>query len=120
MKTDDDAFIRVDEVSASLNKANTSNSLLYGLINFDSRPHRSRDSKWYISYKVASCELIKIYYYNLGKFTTSTSYVEHEFNYPVWSTSVVYVQKMQPKLNFDLCKFSLRESNSSNSFASFV
>lgn len=49
MKTDDDAFVRVDEVLASLNRINVTGGLLYGLINSDSRPHRSTDSKWYIS-----------------------------------------------------------------------
>ncbi|GLT56498.1 hypothetical protein SLA2020_295340 [Shorea laevis] len=49
MKTDDDAFVRVDEVLASINRANVTNGLLYGLINSDARPHRNRDSKWYIS-----------------------------------------------------------------------
>ncbi|XP_014521362.1 beta-1,3-galactosyltransferase GALT1 [Vigna radiata var. radiata] len=49
MKTDDDAFVRVDEVLDSLHKINVDHGLLYGLINSDSRPHRNTDSKWYIS-----------------------------------------------------------------------
>ncbi|KAF7828048.1 beta-1,3-galactosyltransferase GALT1 [Senna tora] len=49
MKTDDDAFVRVDEVLASLNRISVTHGLLYGLINSDSRPHRNTDSKWYIS-----------------------------------------------------------------------
>lgn len=49
MKTDDDAFVRVDEVMASLNKINVNHGLLYGLINSDARPHRDPNSKWYIS-----------------------------------------------------------------------
>ncbi|XP_050119531.1 beta-1,3-galactosyltransferase GALT1-like [Malus sylvestris] len=49
MKTDDDAFVRVDEVLASLHRIKVNRGLLYGLINSDSRPHRSPDSKWYIS-----------------------------------------------------------------------
>jgi beta-1,3-galactosyltransferase len=49
MKTDDDAFVRVDEVSATLNRNNITSGLLYGLINSDSRPHRNPDSKWFIS-----------------------------------------------------------------------
>lgn len=49
MKTDDDAFVRVDEVMTSLADLNVSRGLLYGLINSDSRPHRDPDSKWYIS-----------------------------------------------------------------------
>ncbi|KAF8399484.1 hypothetical protein HHK36_015350 [Tetracentron sinense] len=49
MKTDDDAFVRVDELLASLNRINLTHGLLYGLINSDSRPHRTTNSKWYIS-----------------------------------------------------------------------
>ncbi|XP_059670345.1 beta-1,3-galactosyltransferase GALT1-like [Cornus florida] len=49
MKTDDDSFVRVDEVIASLKRTNVAHGLLYGLINSDSRPHRNSDSKWYIS-----------------------------------------------------------------------
>ncbi|KAK6931238.1 Galectin, carbohydrate recognition domain [Dillenia turbinata] len=49
MKTDDDAFVRVDEVMASLERINVTRGLLYGLINSDSKPHRNPDSKWYIS-----------------------------------------------------------------------
>ncbi|KAF3431471.1 hypothetical protein FNV43_RR26202 [Rhamnella rubrinervis] len=49
MKTDDDAFVRVDEVLASLQRINATRGLLYGLINSDSRPHRNPESKWYIS-----------------------------------------------------------------------
>ncbi|XP_062111601.1 beta-1,3-galactosyltransferase GALT1 [Humulus lupulus] len=49
MKTDDDAFVRVDEVLSSLKRIGASRGLLYGLINSDSRPHRNTDSKWFIS-----------------------------------------------------------------------
>ncbi|KAK0573159.1 hypothetical protein LWI29_003748 [Acer saccharum] len=49
MKTDDDAFVRVDEVLTSLNRIHVTSGLLYGLINSDSKPHRNSDSKWYIS-----------------------------------------------------------------------
>ena len=52
MKTDDDAFVRVDEILASMDRINVSHGLLFGLINSDSRPHRSPDSKWYISPEV--------------------------------------------------------------------
>ncbi|KAF9591688.1 hypothetical protein IFM89_005560 [Coptis chinensis] len=48
MKTDDDAFVRIEEILSRLGKK-ASNSLLYGLISFVSSPHRDRDSKWYIS-----------------------------------------------------------------------
>ncbi|KAB1208355.1 Beta-1,3-galactosyltransferase 15 [Morella rubra] len=51
MKTDDDAFVRVDEVLASLKRINVAQGLLYGLINSNSRPHRNPDSKWYISHE---------------------------------------------------------------------
>ncbi|KAL9424173.1 hypothetical protein AB3S75_036122 [Citrus x aurantiifolia] len=49
MKTDDDAFVRVDEVLTSLKRINVHSGLLYGLINSESRPHRNPESKWYIS-----------------------------------------------------------------------
>ncbi|KAG6496865.1 beta-1,3-galactosyltransferase GALT1-like [Zingiber officinale] len=49
MKTDDDAFVRVDEVLSSLAGANITSGLLYGRINSDSQPHRNVESKWYIS-----------------------------------------------------------------------
>lgn len=52
MKTDDDAFVRLDEVMASLSRINITHGLLYGLINSDSQPHRSTDSKWFISPEV--------------------------------------------------------------------
>ncbi|XP_073037098.1 beta-1,3-galactosyltransferase GALT1-like [Primulina eburnea] len=51
MKTDDDAFVRVDEILNSLRKTNATRGLLYGLINSDSEPHRNPESKWYISHE---------------------------------------------------------------------
>ncbi|KAJ0253260.1 Beta-1,3-galactosyltransferase GALT1 [Hirschfeldia incana] len=51
MKTDDDAFVRVDEVLFSLSLINNTRGLIYGLINSDSQPIRNPDSKWYISYE---------------------------------------------------------------------
>ncbi|PON93110.1 Glycosyl transferase [Trema orientale] len=48
MKTDDDAFVRIDEVLASL-KTKASDGLLYGRISFESSPQREKDNKWYIS-----------------------------------------------------------------------
>uniref|UniRef100_A0A0A9DQC6 Uncharacterized protein n=1 Tax=Arundo donax TaxID=35708 RepID=A0A0A9DQC6_ARUDO len=49
MKTDDDAFVRVDEIQSSVKQLNVSHGLLYGRINSDSGPHRNPESKWYIS-----------------------------------------------------------------------
>ncbi|CAI0448009.1 unnamed protein product [Linum tenue] len=49
MKTDDDAFVRVDEILSALKRIKVNQGLLYGLINSDSQPHRNPDSKWYIS-----------------------------------------------------------------------
>ncbi|XP_020230191.1 hydroxyproline O-galactosyltransferase GALT3 [Cajanus cajan] len=48
MKTDDDAFVRIDEVLSGL-KGKPSEGLLYGLISSKSSPQRDEDSKWYIS-----------------------------------------------------------------------
>lgn len=52
MKTDDDAFVRVDAIHSSVQQLNVSKGLLYGRINADSAPHRNRESKWYISSEV--------------------------------------------------------------------
>ncbi|KAJ6801235.1 beta-1,3-galactosyltransferase GALT1-like [Iris pallida] len=49
MKTDDDAFVRVDEVLSSLNRVNVTRGLLYGRIEDNAQPHRNTGSKWYIS-----------------------------------------------------------------------
>lgn len=51
MKTDDDAFVRIDEVLSSL-KTKASDALLYGRISFESSPQRDRDNKWFISDEV--------------------------------------------------------------------
>ncbi|KAL8262624.1 hypothetical protein R6Q59_023973 [Mikania micrantha] len=48
MKTDDDAFVRVDEILSSL-KTKTPDGLLYGLVSLESKPQRDKDNKWYIS-----------------------------------------------------------------------
>ena len=58
MKTDDDSFVRIDEVIASLDRINVTRGLLYGLINSDSQPHRSPDSKWFISPQVWPIQLL--------------------------------------------------------------
>ncbi|KAM1742148.1 hypothetical protein ACFX12_012178 [Malus domestica] len=47
MKTDDDAFVRIDEVISSL-KGKPTKGLLYGLISFESSPDRDKGSKWFI------------------------------------------------------------------------
>lgn len=60
MKTDDDAFVRIDEVISSLKKS-VPRGLLYGLISFESSPERDKDSKWFISEKVASLPM-KFYF----------------------------------------------------------
>lgn len=52
MKTDDDAFVRIDEVLSSL-KGKVSDGLLYGLVSFDSSPIRDKDNKWYIGTEVS-------------------------------------------------------------------
>lgn len=66
MKTDDDAFVRIDEVLSSL-KTKPPNGLLYGLISLESSPHRDKDSKWYISTKVSTFHLGFSSYFFLKK-----------------------------------------------------
>ncbi|KAE8773266.1 Beta-1,3-galactosyltransferase 15 [Hordeum vulgare] len=56
MKTDDDAFVRVDEILLSLRQVNISHGLLYGRVNSDSQPHRDLYSKWYITSEVFKLE----------------------------------------------------------------
>lgn len=53
MKTDDDAFVRIDVVLSSL-KGKTPDGLLYGQVSFESAPHRDKDNKWYISEEVSA------------------------------------------------------------------
>lgn len=53
MKTDDDAFVRIDEILNSVSSVNVTRGLLYGLINSESQPHRDPDNKWYISPEVS-------------------------------------------------------------------
>ncbi|ESQ49399.1 hypothetical protein EUTSA_v10020308mg [Eutrema salsugineum] len=47
MKTDDDTFVRIDELLSSLQEK-PSSALLYGLISFGSLPDREQGSKWFI------------------------------------------------------------------------
>ncbi|XP_078444748.1 galactosyltransferase1 [Wolffia australiana] len=49
MKTDDDSFVRVDEILDTLTRFNVTQGLLYGRVKVDSEPHRDPDSKWYIT-----------------------------------------------------------------------
>ncbi|KAJ4794186.1 hypothetical protein LUZ62_045432 [Rhynchospora pubera] len=49
MKTDDDAFVRVNSILSAIKKINITNGLFYGRINTDSGPHRNIESKWYIT-----------------------------------------------------------------------
>jgi hydroxyproline O-galactosyltransferase 2/3/4/5/6 len=63
MKTDDDAFIRIDEVLSSL-KGKPSEGLLYGLISSKSSPDRDKDSKWYISDEVLTCVCVCVCVYS--------------------------------------------------------
>lgn len=51
MKTDDDAFVRIDEVLKSL-EGKGPDGLLYGRVSFESSPHRDKENKWYISTEV--------------------------------------------------------------------
>lgn len=49
MKTDDDTFVRVDEVLSVIHKSKKSKGLLCGSIEFKSQPHRDSNDKWYVS-----------------------------------------------------------------------
>ena len=49
MKTDDDTFVRVDEVLRGLRNRRKRKGLLYGLIEYNSQPRRDPTDKWYIS-----------------------------------------------------------------------
>lgn len=61
MKTDDDAFVRVDEILTSMDRIKVNHGLLYGLINSDSQPHRNPESKWYISPEVIAYDFFSSY-----------------------------------------------------------
>lgn len=76
MKTDDDAFVRIDEVLSSL-KGKPSEGLLYGLISSNSSPHRDKDSKWYISDKVliSDCMMLLIIYISTPPPNTHTPFL---------------------------------------------
>ncbi|XP_051145851.1 beta-1,3-galactosyltransferase GALT1-like isoform X2 [Andrographis paniculata] len=51
MKTDDDSFVRIDEILNTLRSSNATRGLLYGSVSSDSQPDRDPDGKWYISTK---------------------------------------------------------------------
>lgn len=95
MKTDDDAFVRVDEILISLNLMNASHGLLYGLINSDSQPHRNPDSKWYISPEVLYINLlnVNIYIYINAKRVLILYLLKEwpEDRYPPWAHGPGYV-----------------------------
>lgn len=101
MKTDDDAFVRVDEVLASLNSANATHGLLYGLINTDARPHRSPDSKWYISPEVTFfIATIRISSIQMSFFSKNSVILKEwpESSYPPWAHGPGYV------VSYDIAK----------------
>ena len=52
MKTDDDAYVRLDTVLHNLTALNHTSTLLYGNLVRKTAPSRSRSSKWFVSYKV--------------------------------------------------------------------
>lgn len=106
MKTDDDAFVRIDEVLSSL-KGKAVNGLLYGLISFESAPHRDKDSKWYISTEV-SIFIKFIFYMNYIvlfylKFDNPLSLKEWPHaSYPPWAHGPGYI------ISRDIAKFIVR------------
>lgn len=74
MKTDDDAFVRVDEMLASLNKANVTSGMLYGLVNSFGYPDRNPLSKWYITPQVLPSSPKSISSVSLSHFFLITFY----------------------------------------------
>ena len=100
MKTDDDAFVRIDEVVSSLKKSN-SHGLLYGLISFQSSPHRDKDSKWFISRKVFPAAFVmQEDFIWLVAFSHSWEMQEWPFDmYPPWAHGPGYI------ISRDIAKF---------------
>lgn len=95
MKTDDDAFVRVDEVLLSLSMINNTRGLIYGLINSDSQPIRNPESKWYISYQVQHNLYIAVYANpwlrnHLTMFPTQKQEWPEE-KYPPWAHGPGYI-----------------------------
>lgn len=108
MKTDDDAFVRIDEVLSSL-KGKAANGLLYGLISFESAPHRDKDSKWYISTEVSiliKTSLLYEWYFALWlDFDILFIHVFKEWphaSYPPWAHGPGYI------ISRDIAKFIVR------------
>ncbi|CAN8260271.1 unnamed protein product [Cochlearia groenlandica] len=104
MKTDDDAFVRIDEpLSSLLEKPST--ALLYGLISFDSSPDREQGSKWYICKEVDShysshTSLSDIF---LENHTTFSFAKEWSFDsYPPWAHGPGYI------ISQDIAKFVVK------------
>lgn len=52
LKTDDDSFVRVDQILNSLKTIGTTSGLLYGFITSNSQPDRTNGSNWYVSSEV--------------------------------------------------------------------
>lgn len=96
MKTDDDAFVRVDEVLLSLSMINNTRGLIYGLINSDSQPIRNPDSKWYISYEVPTQPNMAMYANRLisdsvNEVSTKKKQEWPEEKYPPWAHGPGYI-----------------------------
>ncbi|WOL06374.1 hydroxyproline O-galactosyltransferase [Canna indica] len=100
MKTDDDAFVRIDEVLSSLRRNASSSALLYGLISLDSSPHRDEDSKWFVSPQV---ELLLRQLYTIKIINKKLSGITmqewpHD-SYPPWAHGPGYI------ISRDIAKF---------------
>lgn len=107
MKTDDDAFVRIDEVISSL-KGKATNGLLYGLIAFESAPDREKGSKWYIDNKVLTSNFF-LYMVNVCFISLWLDFDECYFAqewphalYPPWAHGPGYI------ISRDIAKFIVR------------
>lgn len=100
MKTDDDAFVRIDEVISSLKKSDP-HGLLYGLISFQSSPHRDKDSKWFISPKVFLSNYLHGDIIGCFSYPWETQEWPNEV-YPPWAHGPGYI------ISRDIAKFVVR------------